>query len=112
MGKPIKIAILADGKQAKKETADTADSMGDSFGKLLDGLKLVPALAAGAAVGALLVKGFTDALDLEDARGVMTAQLGLTGPESAKAGKIAGDLYKEAYGESISDVNDALKNVF
>jgi hypothetical protein len=112
MGKPIKIAILADGKQAKKETADTASSMGDSFGKLLGGLKLVPALAAGAAVGGLLVKGFTDALDLEDARGVMTAQLGLTGSESAKAGKLAGDLYKEAYGESISDVNDALKNVF
>lgn len=112
MGKPIKIAILADGKQAKKETADTASSMGDSFGKLLGSMKALPALAAGAVVGGLLVKGFTDALDLEDARGVMQAQLGLTGPESAKAGKVAGDLYKEAYGESIADVNDALKNVF
>lgn len=114
MGKPIKIAILADGKQAKKETADTASSMGDSFGKLLNGLKAGPAAALGAGVllGGALVKGFSSAMDLEDARGLLNAQLGLTGPESAKAGKLAGDLYKEAYGESIADVNDALKNVF
>lgn len=112
MGKPIKIAILADGKQAKSETKDTANSLTKSLGDALGAVKGLPALAAGTVVGGLLVKGFTAALDLEDARGLLQAQLGLTGPESAKAGRIAGDLYKEAYGESIADVNDALKNVF
>lgn len=112
MGKPIKIAILADGKQAKSETKDTANSLTKSLGDALGAVKGLPALAAGTVVGGLLVKGFTAALDLEDARGLLQAQLGLTGPESAKAGRIAGDLYKEAYGESIAGVNDALKNVF
>lgn len=111
-GRPIKISILADGKQAKGEAKDTAQSLSKSLGDALGSVKGLPALAAGTVVGGLLVKGFTAALDLEDARGLLQAQLGLTGPESAKAGRIAGDLYKEAYGESISDVNAALKNVF
>lgn len=111
-GRPIKISILADGKQAKSEASDTAQSLTKSLGSALGAVKGLPALAAGTLVGGLLVKGFTDAMDLEDARGLLQAQLGLTGPESAKAGRIAGDLYKEAYGESISDVNDALKSVF
>jgi phage-related minor tail protein len=111
-GRPIKISILADGKQAKSEADDTAQSLTKSLGSALGSVKGLPALAAGTLVGGLLVKGFTAALDLEDARGLLQAQLGLTGPESAKAGRIAGDLYKEAYGESISDVNDALKEVF
>lgn len=112
MGKPIKIAILADGKQAKGEAESTGKSLTKSLGDALGSVKGLPALAAGTAVGALLVKGFTDALDLEDARGLMTAQLGLTGPESAKAGKIAGDLYKSAYGDSVADINKSLTTVF
>lgn len=112
MGKPIKISILADGKQAKGEAEDTGKSLTKSLGDALGSVKGLPALAAGTAVGALLVKGFTDALDLEDARGLMTAQLGLTGPESAKAGKIAGDLYKQAYGDSVADINQSLTTVF
>jgi hypothetical protein len=109
---PIRISILADGRKAKSEAKDVGASLSDSLGKGLAAVKGLPALAAGAAVGGLLVKGLTDALDLEDARGKLQAQLGLSGPESAKAGKIAGDLYKGAYGESIGDVNDMLKSVF
>lgn len=112
MAGPIKISILADGRQAKGEAKDVGSSLTSSLGKGLSSLKGLPALAAGTAVGALMVKGLTDALDLEDARGKLQAQLGLSGPESAKAGKIAGDLYKGAYGESIGDVNDMLKSVF
>jgi hypothetical protein len=135
---PIKIAIIGDGKQAKKEAKDVGQTyesvfskLGDSVrvgvsksfgglrasassgvGDLLGSLKSLPALGVGVALGGSLVAGFKSALDLEDARGVLQAQLGLTGPESEKAGKVAGDLYKQAYGESISDVNDVLKDLF
>ncbi|MET9313830.1 phage tail tape measure protein [Kribbella sp. NPDC003505] len=138
MAGPIRIAILGDGSKAKKEAKDTAAAYESSFAKIGDKVRLgvsksfgglrasassglgdllgavkgVPMLAAGAALGGGLIAGFTKALDLEDARGKLKAQLGLTGPESKKAGKIAGDLYKQAYGDSISDVNDVLKDVF
>lgn len=112
MAGPIKIAILADGKQAKGEAKNVGSSLTDSLSKGLSSVKGLPALAAGTLIGGLLVKGFTDALDLEDARGKLQAQLGLSNDESAKAGKIAGDLYKGAYGDSIGDVNDMLKAVF
>lgn len=111
-GRPIKISILADGKQAKGEAKSVASSLKDSLGSALGAVKGLPALAAGAVVGGLLVKGLTSALDLQDARGKLQAQLGLSGPESAKAGKIAGDLYKNAWGDSIQGVNDTLATVF
>lgn len=138
MSGPIRISIIGDGGKAKKEFKDVASTAEHSFDKLASGLgkkvkesfsgasgeakaglgnllgslKGLPALGAGLALGGSLVAGFTKALDLEDARGKLQAQLGLTGPESAKAGKIAGDLYKQAYGDSISDVNDVLKDLF
>jgi hypothetical protein len=137
-GRPIRISILADGGKAKKEFKDTADSAEKSFSKIGDSIRVgvsksfgglgvsaraglgdllgaakgLPALAAGFAIGGSLVAGFTKAMDLEDARGKLQAQLGLTGPQSAKAGKIAGDLFKQAYGDSVEDVNDVLKTVF
>lgn len=138
MAGPIRISIIGDGGKAKKEAKDTAGAYESAFGKIGDSVRLgvsksfgglrasasaglgdllgsvkgLPMLAAGAALGGGLIAGFTKALDLEDARGVLQAQLGLTGPESAKAGKIAGDLYKQAYGESVADVNDVLKDIF
>lgn len=138
MAGPIKISIIGDGGKAKQEFKSTAkaaestfDKLGDSIrvglsksfggvgvsaraglGDLLGSVKALPILAAGAAAGGLLVKGFTAAMDLQDARGKLQAQLGLSGPESAKAGKIAGDLYKGAWGDSIGDINNTLKDVF
>lgn len=138
MAGPIKISIVGDGKDAQREFKKTADVAESSFkklgnsvrvglsksfgsvgvsaraglGDLLGGIKGLPALAAGAAIGGSLVAGFKSALDLEDARGLLQAQLGLSAKESGKAGKIAGDLYKAAWGDSIQGVNDTLKDVF
>jgi hypothetical protein len=135
---PIKISVLADGGKAKaefKSTAKTAESAFDKLGNsirvglsksfgsvgvsaraglgdLLGGLKGLPALAAGAAIGGGLIAGFTKAMDLEDARAQLNAEMGFAGPQAAKAGKIAGDLYKDAWGSSIQDVNDTLATVF
>jgi len=71
-------------------------------------------LAAGAVavgVGAALVGGIQQGVELDEAQHKITAQLGLTAEESARIGEIAGKLYADAYGESVEDVNTAVQNV-
>lgn len=66
------------------------------------------AVAAGAMAGALLAKGISDTLNIEQANDKLAAQLGLTAQESERYGNIAGSLYADAYGSSIEEVNTAL----
>lgn len=78
--------------------------------KSLKGFKV----AAGAALGAAGVAAgaaFVRSIDIEAANDKLSAQLGLTGERSAEIGKIAGDLYADAYGDSLESVNDALRAV-
>jgi hypothetical protein len=113
-GKPIKIAILADGGKAQKAFEGVSKSATKAFGglgKIAAGAAL-PVAAAGGLVGVGFASAFTDALDIQDAKAKLTAQLGFGDAESKKAGKVAGDLYKNAYGESLADVNDVLATVF
>lgn len=63
------------------------------------------------AVGAALVGGITNAIDLQDANAKITASLGLTEAESARIGGVAGKLYSDAYGQSIDEVNTAVESV-
>lgn len=75
-----------------------------------------PAMAAaGGAVGAVAVagfsKGFLDGLEIEAASDKVAAQLRLTEDESARVGDVAGDLFSNAYGENIGQVNEALRGV-
>jgi len=73
------------------------------------GAKGVLLAAAGAvAIGAALGQGITNAVDLDQANHKLAAQLGLTADESAKAGKIAGELYSQNYGDSMDDVSTAV----
>ena len=60
-------------------------------------------VAAGAAFAGALVKG----IGIEKSRDRLAASLGLTGKEAARAGKIAGNLYAAAYGDSLEEVNTA-----
>lgn len=68
-------------------------------------------LAAGALVGGSFIAGFQEALNQGDVKAKFQGQLGLSDADAAKAGKIAGDLYKANYGESLGGVNDAIKSV-
>lgn len=71
--------------------------------------KLSPvAGAAGAAIAGAFVVGFLDDLDFGKAEDKLSAQLGATAKESERLGGIAGDLYADAYGDSIEQVNEAL----
>jgi len=69
------------------------------------------AVIAGAAAAGGFISGFKSALEQGDVKAKFQGQLGLTGAEAAKAGKIAGDLYTANYGDSLAGVNDAIRSV-
>ncbi|MFB7171081.1 phage tail tape measure protein [Streptomyces sp. NPDC056254] len=67
--------------------------------------------AAGAAVGAMFAAGLSAAMDASSANAKLTAQLGLTEAEAARAGDIAGNVFSAGWGESIAEVNEAIGSV-
>jgi hypothetical protein len=75
------------------------------------GIGAAAGLAAGAVLGGSLIEGVKGALAQGDVKAKFEAQLDLSGPAAAKAGKIAGDLYTSNYGDSLGGVNDAIKSV-
>lgn len=74
------------------------------------GLSLI-GTAAGGLLGGALVKNFANALDLGAANAKLTAQLGLSAPESARIGRVAGKVFADNWGESAYAVGDAVKSV-
>ena len=98
--------------QGANEAGGITDRLGGSLGGLAAGLGGLAA-AAGIAGGGIAAFGamFSEAMDLEAAQGRLKAQLGLTAEESERYGRIAGDLYTGAYGDSMEGVNDALRFV-
>lgn len=88
-------------------------TLGGVFDKLKES-KVVGAAAAaavGGAIGMALASGVSGAMDFEAANDKLAAQLGAPKEWAADLGKAAGDLYSNAYGDSLETVNDALKNV-
>jgi|GEM_PF-1372195 len=109
----VKVSILGDNSDLKRAEAESETVLGrfsDKAQATFDRVKVASA-AAGVAVGALLTKGFDDALDISSANAKLKAQLGLNANESARLGKVAGQLYASNYGDSMSDVDDAIKSV-
>lgn len=83
-----------------------ADKLSDFGGK---GAAL--AAGAGLAIGTALAAGVVGAMNVEAANDKLAAQLGLTASESERIGKVAGDLYAGAYGDSLGQVNNAVAAV-
>ena len=69
------------------------------------------AAGAGIAIATALAAGVVKGMELEPAKDKLSAQLGLTGAESERIGKLAGKLYAGAYGESLGEVNTAVDAV-
>jgi minor tail protein len=67
--------------------------------------------AGGLAIGAVISKGITDNLDIGKSTAKLGAQLNLTKEVSQNAGKIAGEVYRDNFGESIPEVNSAIASV-
>ncbi|MFE9810711.1 phage tail tape measure protein [Streptomyces sp. NPDC005548] len=102
-------------QQISGESARAGTSAGQEAGDgFLGGLGgKVKAGAAGVAVagGALFAAGFAQAVEQDKATAKLGASLGLSEKATARAGKVAGSIYAQGYGESIDDVDESLKSL-
>lgn len=104
----VKKALSGVEDDARKSGKESGDEFGSGF---KDSMKAGLAVGAGLLVGAGLTKGFADALDQGNMNAKLSAQLGLSAKESGRFGKVAGDLFAGNYGESMDEVNAALRSV-
>ncbi|MGW6920851.1 phage tail tape measure protein [Streptomyces sp. NPDC054950] len=87
--------------------ADAGEAAGSG---LKDKLKL-GAAAAALAAGAVIAKGLGDAIEQANITSKLQAQLGATGPDAAKYGKIAGKLYSKGITENFEQGAEAVRAV-
>jgi len=93
----------------------------DDFDKGLDGALgrvkdfgakgAVIAAAAGAAIAGAVGAAVVGGMNIEAANDKLAAQLGAGSPLAEAAGQVAGHLYAQAYGDSLSEVNEAVRQV-
>lgn len=102
----------------KRQAEDAGDTASKALGsKIVDGVKTAVGkldkvmTGIGAAGGAALAAGFSEGLDIQAAQSKLQAQLGLTTTQSKRIGDVAGKVFAGAYGDSMDDVNDAIKSV-
>lgn len=69
------------------------------------------AWAGGLGLGALITKGITDNLDARAGTAKLAGQLNLTAAEAARAGQVAGSVYRQQFGSSLEEVRTAVKAV-
>lgn len=86
------------------DEAPLTKSLGSIPGKVA---KMAGVIGGGLALGSAL----SDSLDQSRLNSKLAAQLGASGKQSAQLGKIAGALYANNFGDSMSSVDDALKSV-
>ncbi|MFF7851931.1 phage tail tape measure protein [Streptomyces sp. NPDC007910] len=90
--------------------ADGADQAVEETGGRLERLKMLAA-GAGLAAGAALVAGIQETLNQGQITARLGAQLGATGPEAAKYGKIAGQLFKDAIVVDFQQGADVIRSI-
>lgn len=95
------------------DLTDLVKGLGDADSKLAGWAKGAGKVAAagGLAAGALFAAGMVKSLDVEKATDKMAARLGLNAKQNARMGKLAGDLYADAYGASVEETATALSAV-
>jgi len=93
------------GDEAGKETTSRlSKALSGAKGKLIGAV-------SGLAIGGAITKGLSDALGQDALNAKLTAQLGLTQKQSAKVGKVAGNLFAGGYGEGIDQINEGIRSV-
>ena len=122
MARPVKVVVLGDSGDAQKafqqiraeadKTQGHFDGIGSKLTSSLGPAALAAPILAGAAiVGGLFVKGFLDGMEDERLNDKLAAQLGLSEEQAETASRVATDVYREAWGESLGEVNDAIKGI-
>jgi phage-related minor tail protein len=96
----------AGGLSASFEAGLAGGGIGAAISGLAGGVK--EAFSKLAEVGA---DAFGKAMEFDVGRDKLQAQLGLNAEQAKQMGQLAGDLYSQAYGESIGQVNEALRLV-
>lgn len=99
--------VFDDLPKGADEAVSKTERKFDGMGKTL----AVAGAAAGAAAGTALAIGVAEAFEREQTSDKLAAVLSLGADESAAAGKVAGELYAGAYGESLGQVNEAIDGV-
>lgn len=100
-------------KSTFSDALDGISGLAESVGVKLPGnlLKMAPFAALAAGVGSVIVSGITTELDKINLQGTLEAKLG-HGTDAAKnAGKVAGELYNEGWGESLDDIGNTVATV-
>jgi phage-related minor tail protein len=90
-----------------------SSKIGSGMDKVVQGISKAEGKISGAGLlaGGALMAGFLEGMEVEKAGDKLAAQLALTEDESARVGAVAGDLYANAYGGSIDEVNTALSGI-
>ncbi|MFI0469299.1 phage tail tape measure protein [Saccharopolyspora sp. 5N102] len=110
-------------ERAQADSQDATDSVSLSLGRAEgsvggfgSSLGSAARTAGGFAAGVLAIGGAADtaarALESAQLGDKLAAQLGATPEMSADFGRIAGSLYSQAYGDSLGQVNDAIRGVW
>lgn len=103
----LAVKVGVDNSGVDKGTAQIESKFAKTWRNVAKG-----AAVAGAAMGVGLTKGLVDSMQVEAASDKLAAQIRLDPAQQAVAGRIAGDLYARAYGESIGDINNTFAAVF
>lgn len=111
-------AAKAAGKSAGKEVSDGVKDGEGRLGEVMKGgldeatpAALTSAAAMGAAVGAVILDTISESLERNSLSKVLEVRLGAGAKVSGEAGRIAGDLYYENFGDSLEQVYDAVDAV-
>jgi phage-related minor tail protein len=96
-------ADISDFQKAMGKMEESLRSVGDKMKEIGEGITTVAAPLIG--LGAV---GLSAAADMEKGNGKMQAALGLTADEAEKLGNVSKAMWKDAFGGSIEEVNDAL----
>jgi TP901 family phage tail tape measure protein len=95
-------------RNIEKEGSSRLGGVGSKLGGVIAG----GMATAGVVAGAALAKGLSDAISNEQVGDRLSAQLGVTGENAEFFGKVAGDLYTNAWGDSLAATGDAVKKVW
>ena len=100
-------------KRAFAEAGDAAGGFESKLSKMMSGSALKAGVAGAAlALGAVALNAFMTGMDNEKSAGKVAASLGLSDADAAKLGGIAGDVYADAYGESLAEVQEVVGELF
>ncbi|MFD8496207.1 phage tail tape measure protein [Amycolatopsis sp. NPDC059657] len=115
MAKPIKVTILGDVSDLTKKLGDgdkAVSGFGVSLGNVassVGGMAAKFAVVSGAVAG--IGDAISDALSQESLSDKLNAQLGATAAQAKTYGAAAGSLYAKGYGESMAEINEAIRGV-